>query len=96
MVFQGASTLLDRFLPTVILEINPWFLEGFGVRLEQLLELFQRRGYEMYRFKEDGGDRLEPVQPEQVLEDNYVFVHPRFKGRFAGLLKAAPVGPPPN
>ena len=91
MVFQGASALLDRFLPTVILEINPWFLEGFGIRLEQLLELFLRRGYEMYRLKEDGGDRLEPVQPDQVVEDNYVFIHPRFKERFAGLMKSTAV-----
>jgi len=92
MVFQGASALLDRFLPTVILEINLWFLEGFGIRLQQLLDLFLRRGYEMYRFKEDAGDRLVPVQTDQVVEDNYVFIHPRFKERFNPLLKASPVG----
>jgi FkbM family methyltransferase len=93
MVFQGAAGLLDRFLPTVILEINPWFLEGFGIRLEQLLELFLRRGYEMYRFKEDGGDRLEPMPADQIVEDNYVFIHPRFKERFTEVLKHSAVAP---
>ena len=82
MVFEGASALLDKFLPTVILEINPWFLEGFGVSLSELLGLFQRRGYEMFSFKEGAAGRLKPVTPDEVVEDNYVFIHPRHKGRF--------------
>ncbi len=59
----------------MVLEINPWFLEGFGIRLEQLVDLFLRRGYQMFRFKDDGNERLEPVRSDQVVEDNYIFIH---------------------
>src|SRR5207248_1572951 len=89
MVFEGASALLDKFLPTVILEINPWFLDGFGVSLGELLGLFQRRGYEMFSYKEGGAGRLQPVNPYEVVEDNYVFIHPRYKDRFSVFIESS-------
>jgi FkbM family methyltransferase len=85
MVFEGAAGLLKRFKPTVILEINPWFMEGFGKRVEQLVELFQRHGYQMYRLADGEEPSLHPVAADKVVEDNYIFIHPRFKERFSGI-----------
>jgi FkbM family methyltransferase len=89
LAFRGAAATIDRSLPTVICEINPWYLEGFGVRLGERLEFFAGRGYRLYFF-DDKRRQLVPRSEEQVVEDNYVFVHPSRLDRFAPLLAAGP------
>jgi FkbM family methyltransferase len=85
-VFRGAKRLIDRDSPTVVCEINPWFLEGFNFRLSELVEFFLDRGYGLYRYVgQRGKGWLEPVRMEDIVEDNYIFVHPRWIWRFAGL-----------
>ncbi|MET0648461.1 MAG: FkbM family methyltransferase [Pyrinomonadaceae bacterium] len=87
LCFRGAERLIGEHRPTVICEINPWFLEGFGITLEELLGFFDVRGYKLYRYVEDGGRRrLREVSAAEVEEDNYVFIHPSRLERFGGLL----------
>jgi FkbM family methyltransferase len=86
--FRGARDIIARHLPTVICEINPWFLEGFGVQLGELLAFFSDQEYQLYFYRtENGRGSLRPVDPSAVVEDNYVFIHPRRLSRFADLLK---------
>lgn len=87
-VFRGASELIDRCKPTVICEINPWFLEGFGVPLGELLGFFERRGYVLYRYHDaERPRRLRPVAtPRAIEEDNYVFLHPARAERFRSVV----------
>lgn len=88
LAFRGAARTIDRHLPTVICEINPWFLEGFGIALGELLGFFDARGYGLYHYRDEGGrGRLRGVAAGEVVEDNYVFIHPSRLGRFAALLK---------
>ena len=85
--FRGAKKLIGKHLPTVICEINPWFLEGFGVQLEELTGFFLGQGYGLYFYRVDNGRGvLHPVKVADVVEDNYVFIHPRRLERFASLL----------
>lgn len=87
LAFRGAARTIGRDLPTVICEINPWFLEGFQLRLEDLLGFFEERGYRLYHYRDEGGGgRLREVAASEVVEDNYVFVHPSRRERFAGLM----------
>jgi FkbM family methyltransferase len=87
LCFRGAERLIGEHRPTVICEINPWFLEGFGIKLEELLGFFAERGYRLYRYVEDGrARRLREVSASEVEEDNYVFIHPSRVERFKGLL----------
>jgi len=86
--FRGAERTIDTHLPSVICEINPWYLEGFGVRLAELTGFFFGKGYELYHYRNDGGrGRLLRVGPDEVVEDNYAFIHPTRRERFAELLK---------
>ena len=88
LCFRGAERAIGEHLPTVICEINPWFLEGFGIGLGELLGFFEARGYGLYHYRNDGGrGRLREVAADEVVEDNYVFIHPSRLGRFEGLLK---------
>jgi FkbM family methyltransferase len=85
--FRGAKELIGKHLPTVICEINPWFLEGFGIQLEELIGFFSERGYSLYQYRmEHDMGKLYPVRNDEVVEDNYVFIHPQRLSRFAALL----------
>jgi FkbM family methyltransferase len=80
---RGARRTLARCKPVVIIEINPWFLEGFGLKVADLVGFFQELGYRLYRYE---GRRLHPARVEDVVEDNWVFVHPERSDRVRGLL----------
>jgi FkbM family methyltransferase len=85
--FRGARKLIAKHLPTVICEINPWFLEGFDVRLEELIGFFFDYGYQLYHYRlTNGNGQLKPVAIQQVVEDNYVFIHPARLPGFSSLL----------
>jgi FkbM family methyltransferase len=88
LAFRGAEKMIAKHLPSVICEINPWFLEGFGIRLDELLAFFSEQGYQLYHYRnEEGREMLKPVEADQVVEDNYIFIHPSRLERFASLLE---------
>lgn len=88
LCFRGAEKLISRHLPTVICEINTWFLEGFGIRLDELTNFFFDEGYELYFYENvTGQTRLRKISVGEIVEDNYVFLHPSRSERFAELLK---------
>jgi FkbM family methyltransferase len=82
---RGAKKTLESHHPTVIIEINPWFLEGFGVKTEDLVEFFAKLGYRFYVY--DAG-RLTPAEVKDVTPRNWVFVHPSRRERLASILPA--------
>lgn len=84
--FRGAEKLIDRHQPSVLCEINPWFLDGFGIELAELMTFFSRRGYLMYRYEHDQ-NRLRRIDAMNgVIEDNYFFIPPRRRDRFANFM----------
>ena len=87
LAFRGAKKMIAKHLPSVICEINPWFLEGFGIRLDELLAFFSEQDYRLYHYGIEAGlGRLKPVEADEVAEDNYIFIHPNRLERFASLL----------
>jgi len=73
---EGASGILDRDRPHVLLEIHPTMLAArFGGSAEAVVEMFKARGYRMFALN---GDRLE--ERTTVVDDlpwkDYFFVHP--------------------
>jgi len=86
--FRGAEKLFLKHLPTTVCEINPWFLEGFGVKLGELIGFFLDKGYKMYFYETNSEEKfLREVAIEDVVEDNYVFIHPSRSDRYSRLLK---------
>lgn len=96
---RGARKTLEKHHPTVIIEITPWYLEGFGLKVEDLTGFFAELGYGCYRYdngspvgsyKKHTSDpsrrRLIPTRPEDIYEDNWVFIHPERASRFGDLL----------
>jgi FkbM family methyltransferase len=88
LAFRGAEKIIDEFHPSVICEINPWFLDGFGLQLEDLIQFFFQKEYALYLYTNDGVRELRQVADlSNIVEDNYVFIHPQRLSRFALLLK---------
>ncbi len=84
---RGARRLIDEHVPVVVCEINPWYLEGFGLGVADLTSFFFDRGYRLFRYRQDSPSSLEELRdPADVIEDNYVFVPPTRLERFAPLL----------
>jgi FkbM family methyltransferase len=85
LAFRGAARLIDEHRPTVLCEINTWFLEGFGIPLDELLGFFTSRGYRVYKLDE-ARNKLVPVEIGPDTEDNFLFVHPRRRDRLSAWL----------
>ena len=84
---QGAQDIFSRHLPATICEINPWYLEGFGVKTEDVTNFFTDKGYKIFFYTNDNGEKkLRQVKVEEIVEDNYLFLHPSRFERFASLL----------
>ena len=81
---RGARKLLQRHKPVVIIEITPWFLEGFGLAVNDVYGFFEELGYACYRY--DEGGRLVPTPASEIVEDNWVFVHPENSSRLRAIL----------
>ena len=78
---RGATRLIDRSHPTIVCEINPWFLDGLALTPDDLVAFLAPHGYRVYRY---AGGMLR--EPGKLVEDNYVFVHPSRLGRVRTLL----------
>ena len=82
---RGARRLIERSHPTVLCEINPWYLEGYGLSVADLLDFFDELGYAIHAYE---AGILHPVtDASEVTEDNYVFIHPDRLGRFEHLVR---------
>lgn len=84
--FRGAMGLIRQFHPTVLIEINPWFLDGFQLTMNDLTGPFRDLGYKVYRY-DPKRKKLDHVADEStIVEYNYFFIHPDYLGRFSELL----------
>ncbi len=80
---RGARHIIEANRPTVIMEITPWYLEGFGLTVGDITGFFDGLGYRCYRYVDR---KLVPVTAADIVEDNWVFIHPHRRNRFAALL----------
>ncbi len=47
---RGARETLEQHKPTVIIEITPWHLEGFGLEVKDVTGFFDSLGYQCFRY----------------------------------------------
>ena len=73
---KGALGLIDRDLPSVLIEIHPQILrDRFGGDAASVVALFLDRGYRMFELTEAGLEPRVAVRPDLPWKD-YFFVHP--------------------
>jgi FkbM family methyltransferase len=83
LAFRGARRLIERCHPTVLCEIDPWYLEGYGFAVAELLGFFDELGYAVYRY--EAGRLCSMTDASEVSAANYVFIHPDRRSRFDAL-----------
>lgn len=82
---RGARRTLQAHKPVVIIEITPWFLEGFGLTVADVYDFFLELGYRCFHYEDAGV--LVPTAADRIVEDNWVFVHPENDGRVRSLIR---------
>lgn len=70
---QGMSRLLQKHRPVVLVEIQPFFLEGFGIEESTLVAFIDQLGYDLFLYDEGTGklDRHD----EALIDSNYFMIH---------------------
>jgi FkbM family methyltransferase len=82
--FRGGEQTIATHHPTVLCEINPWYLKGFGAKVEDLTNFFLSKGYGLYRYDHK---KLIVTPPSDVVERNYVFLHPSRSDRLRAIVE---------
>ena len=82
---RGARGLLEKHRPLVVIEIDSWYLQGFGLSVKDITDFFAGLGYRSYRYD---GSSLNPTGDKEDDENNWVFVHPDAAERLASILPA--------
>lgn len=82
---RGATRLLERWHPTIVCEINPWFVAGFQHTAHDVVACLADFDYTLYRYV---AHQLVPWDADWIEEANYVFVHPSRLERLCRLMMA--------
>lgn len=83
--FHGAASLLRASHPTIVCEINPWFLAGFQYTAHDVVAFLADFDYTLYRYV---ASQLVQWDTDRIEEANYVFVHPSRLERLRWLMMA--------
>ncbi len=77
---QGMRKTIDKFHPVIMLEINPFFLQGFGIDEAQLRSFFAETEYSFFRYNK-ATKKLHA--DDQFIESNYIMLHPQHLDKFS-------------
>jgi len=70
---KGAKNLLEKYKPVILIEINPLFLEGFGLTETNMLDFIKEIGYEIFYLNE-GSQKLVPLNNTPLWEYNFILI----------------------
>lgn len=71
---RGCERIIGSHHPIIVCEINPWYLEGLKLTVEDLISFLSERDYRLCSWQ---GGSLVATDPDNIAEGNYIFVHPR-------------------
>ena len=69
---QGMRGLLEAHRPVVLIEMQPFFLKGFGIAESALVELIDQLGYDLYLY--DRGSGKLRRHPDALIDSNYLMI----------------------
>lgn len=83
---QGMEKTLKQFKPLVFMEINPFFLQGFGISERSLNECITQLGYEVYVMNPQTQKVALYPKETAYVENNYILIHPENKTPYQAIL----------
>lgn len=81
---KGMRRTLEQFLPVILIEIVPTFLNAFGIGEHELTDFFGTLGYDFYLFDPQDGKLHRAGTP--LIERNYLMIHPSKAGALTHLI----------
>ena len=81
---QGMRHMMQEHRPVVLIEIQPFFLKGFGIEESALVLLIDQLGYDLFLYDEITGklDRHD----EALIDSNYLMIHRERSAEFDDIL----------
>jgi FkbM family methyltransferase len=70
---KGMKKTLDKFRPVIYIEIQHFFLEGFGVTIKQMTDLIKDYGYKIFAYEQTKKQLHIYTGPEWI--GNYILIH---------------------
>jgi FkbM family methyltransferase len=84
---QGAWKTITTQQPTLLLEVEPEFIKGFGHSVAELVDPLIELGYKPFWWNPHV-EKFEPMNIESPFGANYFFVPPRYRDRFIACFDA--------
>lgn len=81
---KGMKTLLLKDQPVVLLEINPFFLEGFDIKESELKEFIKEIGYSTYVYNTQKKKLVHYTS--DFIESNYILIPSSKIGKYIDLI----------
>ena len=78
---RGAMKLISEQTPTLLLEVNPEFLQGFGFSVADVVDPLEQLGYRAYWWSPHERKLVE-MNRNEVFAANYFFIPPKYRERF--------------
>jgi FkbM family methyltransferase len=70
---KGMRQLLQKHKPVILIEINPFFLDGFGIKEQDLRDFIADAGYKTFIYNQTSKN-LE-IFTDTYFESNYILIH---------------------
>ncbi len=83
--FKGMRKTIEKFRPVILVEINPFFLDGFGLTETQLKSLIDELGYVTFVYDEKAKKLTEWTAP--YVESNYLLIAKTNLSNFKNLIQ---------
>ena len=81
---KGMQQLIQKHKPVILIEINPFFLDGFGIKEQDLRDFIAAAGYKTFVYNQSS-KKLE-LFTDAYFESNYVLIHTDKTDHFKHLL----------
>lgn len=82
---EGMQQLIQTYNPLILIEINPFFLQGFGINEQQLKQLINLINYNIYCWN-SSTQKLKPYTDTSFVEKNYILLPNKHLDKFNSLL----------
>ena len=90
LAFRGARRLIEHHKPTIVCEIDQWYLDGFGISVNDLAGFFLSQGYGLYAYRAVPERRLTRIDVAEIgKQNNYIFLHPRYLERLISFVRGS-------
>ena len=70
---KGMQQLIQKHKPVILIEINPFFLDGFGIKEDDLRDFITTAGYKTFVYNQ-ASKKLESFI-DAYFESNYILIH---------------------